>query len=379
MKNTTMNKRTLHKLFAGISIVQQTLEMHTKTIYLSLLGICMHFALQAQDFHYSQFYNAPLNLNPALTGIFRGDARVAGIYRSQWSSVPVDYMTFSLSADKQFVRRTAKTGFFSGGLAFNYDRAGYSKLYLINVGLSGSYTKRFTQTFFGTVGAQVGVGQRAFKTGDLTFDRQFDDTRGTYDPNLSNGEDFSNTSNMYVDFSAGLNLRLQSLRDDALVDRLEKRSKLDVGLGFFHLNRPDQSFLEGDKAPLSMRLSPYLLGVVQLGKSDFDLVANATAQFQNPYREYLGMLGIRYHLSRDLGNQVALQLGGAYRFNDDFGDAFVPGIELSYNAWEAAFTYDINVSDFNVATRQRGGPEVSVRWYLRKVRALPYRYICPLI
>lgn len=349
-----------------------------KVLLLSVLVLGLLSSVKGQDFHYSQFYNAPFNLNPALTGIFKGDVRAMANLRSQWHSVPVDYLTVTMAADQQFVRRTAKPGFFSAGIAFNYDKAGYSKLQLVNLGLTGSYTQKLSSTFFATVGAGLGVGQRSFKTGALTFDRQFDDGRGTYDGTLPTGEDFSNTSNFYLDFSAGVNFRLQSLQEPALIDRLEKRSKLDFGIGFFHLNRPDQSFLEGDKAPLTMRLSPYLSGTLQVGKS-FDLVGHLTAQWQKPYTEYLGSLGVRAHIDKRLGHQIALTLGVGYRFNNDFGDSFNPGIELSYNAWEAGFTYDINVSDFNVATLSRGGPEFSIRYYLRKVRALPFYRVCPLI
>lgn len=352
--------------------------MLKKALLLSVFILGMICSLNAQDFHYSQFYNAPLNLNPALTGIFKGDVRAMGNLRSQWHSVPVDYLTVTMAADQQFVRKTAKPGFFSAGIAFNYDKAGYSKLHLVNLGLTGSYTQKLTNTFFTTVGAGLGVGQRAFNTSALTFDRQFDDGRGTYDETLSNGENFSNTSNFYLDFSAGVNFRLQSLQEPALVDLLNKRSRLDFGIGFFHLNTPDQSFLEGDKAPLTMRISPYLTGVVQVGKS-FDVVGHFTAQWQKPYSEYLGGLGIRAHIDKRLGHQIALTLGVGYRFNNEFGDGFIPGIELSYNAWEAGFTYDVNVSDFNVATQGRGGPEFSIRYYLRKVRALPFYRVCPLI
>ena len=53
----------------------------------------------AQDIHFSQFNNSPLNLNPAQTGLFNGDWRFVGNLRNQWSSVPVPYRTFSLSTD----------------------------------------------------------------------------------------------------------------------------------------------------------------------------------------------------------------------------------------------------------------------------------------
>ena len=37
-----------------------------------------------QDLHYTQFYNAHVNINPALTGIFNGDTRLSGKFRNQW-------------------------------------------------------------------------------------------------------------------------------------------------------------------------------------------------------------------------------------------------------------------------------------------------------
>ncbi len=48
-----------------------------------------------QDIHYSQFHNAPFNINPALTGVSRGDIRVMGNFRTQWQSVPLDYLTYT--------------------------------------------------------------------------------------------------------------------------------------------------------------------------------------------------------------------------------------------------------------------------------------------
>lgn len=68
--------------------------------------------IQAQDIHFSQYYASPLTLNPALTGKFNGQYRIAGIYRSQWAPAgsPL-YMTPALSVDgslfKGLLRRDA--------------------------------------------------------------------------------------------------------------------------------------------------------------------------------------------------------------------------------------------------------------------------------
>jgi hypothetical protein len=67
---------------------------------LTLLLCCWNTRLTAQDKHFTQFYAAPLALNPALTGALDGKYRVSTIYRDQWRKVldePIK--TFAVGAD----------------------------------------------------------------------------------------------------------------------------------------------------------------------------------------------------------------------------------------------------------------------------------------
>lgn len=354
-----------------------------KLIYPLILLWLVVGKLGAQDLHYSQFYNAPMTISPSLTGVFGGDVRFMGNYRGQWSRTPVDYRTFTAVVDMKFINRTARKGFFAGGLAFNYDQAGYSKLNLTNLGLNGSYTRQLSNKFFVSLGGLVSANQRRFKLDDLEFDSGFDPGSGTFDPSLGTGETFPSTSKFFLDFGAGINLRLQGLDAAEMIDRLTKRSKLDVGVGVFHITQPDQSFYDNYESPLTTRITPYILGVLQVS-NNVDLVGNLIGQFQEPYQEYLGMVGGRIYLSRRLGRPLAVQLGVGYRFNDIKAfsaskDAWMPNVEVHYKQWRAGFSYDINISGFNVTTQKRGGPEFSVSYVLHKVRPLPYFKHCPLI
>jgi type IX secretion system PorP/SprF family membrane protein len=349
------------------------------TIYSLLLLVLACCTLQAQDIHYSQFYNAPINLNPALTGVFRGDVRFMGNYRSQWKAVPVDYLTFTGAADKKFYPKDAdKNGLFSGGITFNYDRAGLSNLQLAQLGLSGSYTHRLASKSFLSVGVQLAGNNRSFSMDELTFDNNFDPGRGTVDPSLPNGENFSATNKFFLGLGAGLNLRLQNLSNADLVDDGSKRTKLDLGVGLFNINRPNQSFYDGYESRLFTRISPYASAVVQLGgkKFPFDLVGNLTWQFQGPYEEKLGMLGVRWHADFEPDRQIWFQLGSGYRF-DNFGDAVYPTIEVFYRGLHVGANYDINVSGFNIATRRRGGFELSARYIINRVPNMIK--VCPFI
>jgi len=54
------------------------------TLTLILAAISYSNDLKAQDPHFSQFYAAPLYLNPALAGTSAGNYRVGVNYRDQW-------------------------------------------------------------------------------------------------------------------------------------------------------------------------------------------------------------------------------------------------------------------------------------------------------
>lgn len=370
-----MNINFTHKHLATPIVAINCANMLKQILLASLFGFIGLCSLQAQDIHFSQFYNAPLNISPALTGIYQGDVRFIANYRSQWEQVPVKYRTASASADMKFLNSNFQRSFFSGGLLINYDQAGTSQLSAVNIGLTGTYTRQLSSNFYTTAGALFGFNQRGFNMDDLLFDRQWNGD--VVDPGLSNGEAFSSTSRIFFDFSAGLNFRWQQSTNAQLVNRLEKRSKVDFGVALYHISQPDQAFYEDDEARLFMRLSPYIHSKIQVGK-EVDVITNANVQMQGPYFEALGVIGGRFYFNRELGKQTALQFNVGYRF-DDFGDAVFPGFELYYNEIHLGLTYDINISDFDVATGRYGGWELSFRYIITKVKPLPVFKICPLI
>ena len=348
-----------------------------RILYLWLLAFWVVSGLQAQDIHFSQFAYSPSNLNPALTGVFRGNTRLVANVRNQWRAVPVDYLTFSAGGDLKIPKRYDKNGFFAAGMAFNYDQAGLSRLNLVNLNISGSYTHQITSFAFLTAGAQAGFSRRGFKIDDLTFDAQYDPSISGLNPSKSNGEAFETFSNSFADLSAGINLRFQDYSSCEIVNDLSKRSYLDVGVGLFHLNQPDQSFGNNGDSKLFIRYSPYLLANQQINDI-VDVFGNLNFQFQGPYREWLAALGGRVYLDRTPGNQLSVALSCGYRFNKDFGDSVFPALEVQVDRIYGSFSYDINLSDFKVATLRRGGPEFTIRYIISKV-CFNNKYFCPLL
>ncbi len=339
--------------------------------YLLTLSVLMAVTwLSAQDIHFSQYYNSPLTTNPALTGVSAGDIRFGGLYRSQWSAANAPYKTVQVEADKKFYTMAHTDWWLSAGINVFYDRAGDGNAENTNLMLSGSYTRMLDRQNFITIGVSAGFGQRRFDFNNLTFDDQWNGQ--VFDPNRAVNEAFPDANLIYPDFGIGFNWRGQGNKFMG-----KGRTKIDLGTGAFHLNRPNQSYQTSDKSELPVRMIIYLLPTIQLNKSG-DIVGHASYQLQQEYREALAGVGYRHYISTKKSKEIAVQLGFSYRFNA-IGDAFIPAVEFHYRELMVGLSWDVNVSDFSVATNRNGGPEIGIRYIIKKVYPLRAFKACPLI
>ncbi|MEM6319808.1 MAG: PorP/SprF family type IX secretion system membrane protein, partial [Bacteroidota bacterium] len=318
-------------------------------------------SLRAQDVHFSQYWNNPIDLNPALAGVAREDTRVFAAYKSQWSSVPVGYTTFSGAMDTKWESISNRKGYFGVGAIFTHDEAGDGDWSLNNLGGMISYTKQLGKGIFGGIGTQIGIGHRSFKLLNLTFDEQFNGE--FFDPTLDNGEQFTDTETVFIDMGVGFNLHLQN--DD-------QRTKLDVGVGLHHLNTPAQNFYSTSTIDLPMRKDFYAMGVLKITQQ-FDVLGNALLRFQDEYREIVLGSALRIHLNTKPTKELAFDIGANLRT----GDAVLPYVGLLYHQWRFGFVYDINTSPFSAATNSNGGPEFVATYTFTKPRALGSK-LCPL-
>lgn len=352
-----------------------------RSIFICLMLLLPGVAGLAQDLHYSQFYGAPLHLNPSLTGIFRGDVRLMGQYRNQWSAVPVGYTTYTGAVDMKLFSKEIDKGHFWGlGLGFNQDQAGYADLRLSALNLNAAYTTKMGKRFYGSLGGQLGFGARRWQSDQVTYDNQYDAQNGTFNPDNPSGETDPNQKLNYGDFGLGFNVRYQVKEKYEQIDTAGHRTKIDFGMGFFHLNRPNQFFTSLGPIKLPVRLTPYILADLEVGKR-WDLMLNAAAQFQTVYRQYLGGAGLRYHISQMAGKQFSVQLGGTFRFDALTNDsAIFPAVEVRYNSIRAGFSYDVNLSQFNSSVDGGvGGPELFIHYNFVRYKKIGIGKNCPLI
>jgi len=315
----------------------------------------------AQDFHYTQFYNSPMNLNPALTGVFNGDHRFIGSLRQQWSKINEAWMTFGGSYDSKIMPKKSKNSFIGWGLQFNYDQDGLSKLSLANLNLSGSYNHFLNKNNILTAGLMLGYASRGFNPDALSWDEQWSGVQ--YVSSLNSGESYNMERVGIIETGVGLNYRWQK----------SSRTKVDLGAGFFHLNAPEANYYSNDDQNLPRKLSLYGIGNLQLTQY-IDLQLHIMNQNQGEYTETVFGGLAKFYLNQKKGRTAQLHVGAGYRSTE----SVFPTIAVQWGNVYVGANYDVDLSPFNTLTSKRGGPEVHVRYIIANVKPLGLNKACPI-
>ncbi|MEO0775303.1 MAG: PorP/SprF family type IX secretion system membrane protein [Bacteroidota bacterium] len=339
-------------------------------LLLFFLGVVLR--APAQDLHFSQYYHSPQNLNPALAGVMAADYRISSLYRSQWQSVPVPYLTYTGSFDLKYFLPRHREGFLGGGLLFNYDRAGSARWRVAHLGLSLNYSRALNEGDILTAGFQIGRAQRSLNVGALTFANQYNGEQ--FDPNRATGEDNLQDNGFgYTDLSVGLNWNFTRRRGRGV-----GTSSGNLGLSIAHVNQPELGVYTSTRPRLPARITVYNFGWIELpGSERLDLFYSVYGTVMGTSNEAMLGADLRYHLDAASGKKVALSLGLHYR-PVGINDALFPVLKVFYESWTVGFSYDINLSEFRVATDGRGGPEVSVIYTITTVKPLKTFRACPI-
>ncbi|WP_243732496.1 PorP/SprF family type IX secretion system membrane protein [Pedobacter metabolipauper] len=189
------------------------------------------FTAMGQDHVYSQFFNAPIYLNPALTGQFEGDIRMNLIYRNQWSALSGDLSYISASADVNIPN-------FGGGVGLMFTRSSEGTAYLTKNNISANYAYSVGgEDLVVSFGIQAGVANRTIDWSKLVFSDQIDMNLGYIPGSISSAPAPEQSNRFYFDAGTGINVVYKNLM---------------VGGTVAHVNKPDESFT-GVQAKLPMR------------------------------------------------------------------------------------------------------------------------------
>ncbi|GAA0878520.1 hypothetical protein GCM10009119_14880 [Algoriphagus jejuensis] len=314
-----------------------------KLLLYILLTIGIASGSYGQDFHYSQFYAAPLYLNPALTGSTEL-SRVGVNYRKQWPGLDQDFNAYSAYFDHYSF--DLRSGI---GVAVNSFQETNFNINTSDISFFYSYNLQIAESLNFRMGTQASIVRRSAALDNLVFGDQVDLFNRTINPStMDNVPDFDPYS--YLDVSFGGLLTGESFW---------------LGSAFHHVNEPNLSFYPNDETghlPIKWSVHGgwnFPLGSSQYFGSRYDNMASIMANYKKQgafqqldvgtqllYRSvisgisYRGIPGLR-----DMPNQDSI--------------IFMLGLKLE-NGMVIGYSYDFMVSP--IGSQTKGAHELSIRY-----------------
>ncbi|EKB48011.1 PorP/SprF family type IX secretion system membrane protein [Cecembia lonarensis] len=300
-----------------------------------------------QDVQFSQFYAAPLYLNPAFAGSAEM-TRVGLNFRNQWPGLDQTFVAYSAYLDHFIEGKNSGVGVIING---SYETL--SNLANNEVGVMYAYRVRLGGNTYLRLGAQGSFATRSAAFDDVILSTQLDIDRGIVRP--GNGiASLEDRTRSFVDLHTGILFYSESVW---------------LGIAGHHINMPDISYLDGGADPLPIRYSAH--GGVKL-----DLPSGFINDFVNNTRQERSV-SFAFNYRRqglfdqlDLGTELffdPIVLGLWYRgIPTQIGlpnnEALIALVGFSFeNGVDVGYSYDFTLSALGL--RNSGGAhEISLRY-----------------
>ncbi len=309
--------------------------------------------LKAQDPHFSQFFASPLTLNPAFTGKFDGQWRLAVNHRDQWPSIPKAYVTTSGSFDFGILKnKIPENDVFGVGISGVSDASANSQLKLNYGSISMSYHKALDEDGYNTIGAgfQGTYSSLVLDVSKLTFE---DMLRQNGFTGTTNDIIYNGTNQNYMDLNAGV---LYSGSTNG-------QNNYYLGVSMYHINKPKVNFKD-QSWYLTGRLTVHAGATLPIS-DNLSLNASAIHQMQSKASETIIGGALTLLANGDPDNPTNVFLGSWFRFND----AAIPYVGLEVGSLRIGASYDVNISSLKAATANRGGSEFSLIYIKKKTES----------
>jgi type IX secretion system PorP/SprF family membrane protein len=327
-------------------------------IVLFFIGAVMK--TQAQDPHFSQFFSSPLTLNPALTGKFDGNLRLAGDYRNQWPSINRAFTTTTLSIDAPIMgKHIAPNDTWGVGVMGYSDQSANSALKLNYLTVSTAFHKGLDEDGFQQIGAgfQATYSNMMLNVSELKFADQL--TPFGFTGTTTELFNSSTLKNNYFDLNAGV---LYS-------GSTANNNNYYAGISMYHITRPKQHFT-GTYFLLNPRTTFHAGGYFPVGAAS---TLHLSGLFSTQAQASETVIGgaMQFSVSDNSESPTSVYIGSWMRMND----AVIPYVGLEFGDFRLGATYDANISSLKTASQARGGMELSLIYIRRPLqsRGLP----CP--
>ncbi|MEQ8325204.1 MAG: PorP/SprF family type IX secretion system membrane protein [Vicingaceae bacterium] len=330
--------------------------MNSKRTYWMILAVLTSLSCLAQDFQYSQFYAAPLYLNPAFTGLTDQHRLVVNL-RDQWPGLPNSYYSGSISYDRNLESINSGIGFIANG-----ELTGSGQLWRTELAPCYSYQAVIDEKIIIRPALKVGFNMIGINRNKLVFNDQLESGQGTVETQIR-------PNRFYLDFSSGI---------------LVMTERYWGGLALNHLNTPDQSLLENTpEDPIPTKVSIHggakfplpTSGNARATEKDITLVVHYKSQAKFDqfdvgayYNRNPMVLGIWYRgLPLKSNKQGAINADAL---------TFLMGFRKE-GSYSLGFSYDLTISRLSF-TRSAGSFEISyIKEWMHKKKKRRRQFIIP--
>jgi type IX secretion system PorP/SprF family membrane protein len=323
------------------------MRTNKKIFLLSLMSMLSAVCLQAQDLHFTQFFNSPLVTNPANTGFIPdADYRLGINYRNQYSNImAVPYKTTSIFGDAQLFRDKLENGWLGvGGMLLN-DVAGSGSLTSTKIYGSVAYHQMLGSSSLLSGGFNLGWANKRIDNSKLTFPDQFDGKFFDHDVITGDHVTLVNSNVSYFDVHAGLNYAYFP----------QENVYINAGYSVQHVNRPKETFFNdiSNDGRIPIRQTGFLNAILKVHER---VIINPNAYYttQAGASELVFGLNANYNLSAAGETQL---IGGLYY---RLGDAIMPMAGLQMKSLQLTFSYDATLSSLKDFNNYRGALEFSL-------------------
>lgn len=305
--------------------------------------------VKGNDPYFAQFFNSPLNLNPAYTGTANGSLRFNLNYRNYLYALS-SFETYSFAVDMpMFENKWESDDFLGLGLLVNNDVSGEA-VNRLNAMLSMSYHKALGQNGnqYLSFGFQGGVIQNDANFSELSTQNQWIPGIG-FDPSLGNGESFSMEKVIVPEVNVGLIWYMF----------MQNNSMLYLGVSASHLTEPNITVFEGPDSKLNRKYIGHIGSFITINPK-LGIIPAVFYTLQNNNSTYNVGANFEYDVSQ--GKQDVLLTFGPWIRNLDAAIIY-GGIQLK--KLQFGISYDITISELNQA-KGNGGVELNLSYNLRK-------------
>jgi type IX secretion system PorP/SprF family membrane protein len=354
-----------------LSKIESVIKIVKMKRSIGLMMCFMFYCLLAdgQSMHFSQYYNAPMLLNPANTALMpEDDYRVGLNYRNQWAVVPVPYNTFSAFGDVKLGGNKDNenhNNWLGLGLAFFNDKAGDGNLSLAQFQASLAYHLQLSHTFMLSLGVSGSYVQRSVNYDNLTFDAQWDGM--TFNSNMSNAEKLGIIKTTYYKVAPGINFAWFP----------NENLYVKVGGSLDNLNRPTETFYKNGKNTLDYRPIGNIDVVIKTGPV---LIVNPSAYYTQQSGAAEMVVGAQFRTiltnTHQLNPMITQLILGVY---DRLNDAVIGMAGVQVGGIQFVASYDFTMSALAPYNASYGALEFSLVYTGKygKNKGVKSTYSCP--